>query len=716
MNKLLFLIIICSVLNSSGQIVDIPFKQATSVKYSFHEDLKQAELYKIVVDYNNVVYLLTDNGLFREYPGNVISKDVSYRALNNIIPIDICTQEETGFLFYLYEDRFLTNSYAGTVYSTIGKNKYKKIIVNKFGSILLIGENEVAIFARNKMDYSFQFDLNWKNIYVYNGEFYLQNEHSIYRLKNKGWHKIHESEDITCLSFVGDKILVGTNNGFYSLNLSDFSIRTKKENKLPVSKITKILNVNGKNWFTTPNGAFVFESGEYRYFASKRWLNQNNIIDATFDNNGNIYFLTPDGLNKVEYITHTLAEKARYFEENIRKYHMRYGFVCATRLTTPFDVTTAEIIDHDNDGLWTSFYLGSQAFRYATTKEPIAKEYCWESFEAFERLLSVNPLKGFPSRTFERKGFKVSDPKRWRNSQEPEWEWKGTTSSDEFVAYIFVAAVMDKLVVENDAERKRIAVFIDQIMTHIIENDYYFIDSDGKPTTWGRWNPEYVNMYPRHVFDRKLNSTLLIAGLQLAYHLTEKEIYKTEAFKMINEFGYLENMMVSMINMKPDKINYDGIIMGDSWNHSDDEMAFLTYWPLYHYAYNDSLKEKYKWIIRDHLEIEKPERNAAWNIISYGLSGDIDVESTLWHLHEFKLDLMSYSIRNSHRKDIDFLPENFRNQTTKRLLTPGERTTHRHNANPFQLDGGSDGTSKLAGDEFLLPYWMCRYYGVVVSE
>ena len=63
-------------------------------------------------------------------------------------------------------------------------------------------------------------------------------------------------------------------------------------------------------------------------------------------------------------------------------------------------------------------------------------------------------------------------------------------------------------------------------MTHIIENDYYFIDLDGKPTLWGRWNPEYVNWYPLHVSDRKLNSAHLIAGLQLAYHLTGKEIYK----------------------------------------------------------------------------------------------------------------------------------------------------------------------------------------------
>ena len=84
-------------------------------------------------------------------------------------------------------------------------------------------------------------------------------------------------------------------------------------------------------------------------------------------------------------------------------------------------MSTARMVDTDNDGLWTAFYLGSQAFRYAVTKEKEAKRYAWEAFEAFERLLSINQLKGFPSRTFERAGYKVTDTIRWRQSPEKEW-------------------------------------------------------------------------------------------------------------------------------------------------------------------------------------------------------------------------------------------------------------------------------------------------------
>jgi hypothetical protein len=428
-----------------------------------------------------------------------------------------------------------------------------------------------------------------------------------------------------------------------------------------------------------------------------------------------MYILTPTGLNKIEFLSQTLKEKAIYFQDKIRQRHIRYGFIANVTLAKPGDLTTAKMTDTDNDGLWSAFYLGSQAFRYAVTKDKQAKRYAWEAFEAFERIISVNPLKGFPARTFERKGFKHSDPERWHNSQDSEWEWKGTTSSDEFVGYIWIAALLNEMVVETESEKKRVADFIDKILTHIIQNNYYLVDADGKPTLWGRWNPEYINWFPESVGDRKLGSVTIIAGLQLGYALTGKVVYKTEALKLINDHGYLKNIMISYSAIKPTPgVIHLGVDLGNGdWNHSDDEMAFLSYWVLYHYAFNPEHKQQFSWVIRDHWEIEKPERNAVWNLISLGTSGDFDQASTLWHLKEFPMDLIRWDVKNSHRKDIVMLPSNFRNQFTKELLPPGETPVHRYNANPFNLDGGEGGRSELAGDEYLLPYWMARYLKVL---
>jgi hypothetical protein len=698
----------------AAQMVDEPYTQLVGHPYEVPGGFGKSQPKKVVVDYNNIVYVLTDKGLYRDFPDYQLAPDHTYRSLADKVPVDITTQESTGILFYLYKDKFLTNGYAGTLDTKLEPELYSRISVSKDLRVLLMGEMKAALFDGNRKIADLTVPKEAViDIYVAQGQFLALTAKAIYKLEGKAWKTMHEGLDMTSLAFSESGITVGTKNGYYTIDGQGKRI-TDTDSRLPVPDIRKmLLTGNNELWFSTADGAFRKETDRYRYFASKRWLDVNEVVDMAADANGNIYLLTSNGLNMIEQMPFTLAEKTEFFQDRIRKYHMRYGFVCAPQLPVAYDLTSEEIIDHDNDGLWTSFYLGSQVFRYSVTGEEVAKRYVWESFEAFERLLTVNQLKGFPSRTFEREGYKVNDPDRWRKSPEEGWEWKGTTSSDEYIAYLFVAALMDQFIAKAPEEKKRVADFIDGIMTHILDNDYYFVDLDGKPTTWGKWNPEYVNMYPSEVYDRKLNSMHLVAGLQLAYALTKKERYKTEMFKVMNEFGYFKNMLPSMYDMKEHIVMYDGHTMGDGWNHSDDEMAFLTYWPLYHYALNDTLKQHYADIITDHWKIELPERNALWNLLTYGTAGDINQEDVRWHLQEFGLDQMSYIVKNSHRQDLELLEPNFRGQTTKVLLTPGERRTHRHNANPFELDGGSEGNSVLAGDEYLLPYWMARYLGVL---
>lgn len=697
-----------------GQVIDEPFKQATSIKFEMAPELKNARLLKVEIDYNNNVYVLTDKGLYRDFNGSKISRDLLYRKLSEMNPVDITIQEHQGYLYYLYADRFLTNAHAGTIFAKIPENCYHTIRVNNSGQILLAGDAKGALYQNSDKvaDLKIPDDKPFK-WYVNNDLFYCLSRNTIYVLAGNEWKTLFTGEKLASIAFSAKQLFVGTENGYLVLNpATGEKIKALKQN-LPVPDITDLITVDNSLWFSSQDGAFRKESNRYRYFEGKRWLENDKIIDLKSDAEGNIYLLTPTALNKIEFVTTTLAEKTKKIQDEIRKYHLRYGFVCEIEYGIPGDITTARATDNDNDGLWTSLYLGSQAFRYATTGEEIARRYVWESFEAYERLLSINSLKGFPSRTFERKGI-IHDTIVWRPSRDPEWDWKGTTSTDEYIGYLFVASAMDKFVAKSEAEKKRVANFIDAIMTHIIDNNYYFIDVDGKPTKWGRWNPEYVNAYAPYVSDRKLNSAHLIAGLQLAYSLTGKEKYKKEAFRMIEKYGYLDNIMIPMQTMqRTTEFVHQSDVMGDTWNHSDDEMSFITYYVLSQYAFNDSLKNKYAWVARDHWEIEKPERDALWNLLTYGTSGDIDLESTLWYLREYCTDLDRYTTKNSHRKDLVFLPENFRQQKTKDLLLPGEREMQRHNTNPFELDTNGGDRSRLAGDEYLLPYWMARYLKVI---
>jgi len=243
------------------------------------------------------------------------------------------------------------------------------------------------------------------------------------------------------------------------------------------------------------------------------------------------------------------------------------------------------------------------------------------------------------------------------------------------------------------------------------------IDWDGKPTRWGRWNPEYVNSFPLMVGDRKINSSNIIGMLQTAYHFTQKEKYREAAFYLMNEHGYLENLMrpISEIGMAPADADELSKELSDGWNHSDDEMYYCGYWGLYRYAFNDTLKAKFKAAIVDHWEAERPEKEGLWNIMT-ALVGDedYDFDEALWYLQLYPIDLINWSVSNSHRKDIELLEPNFRKQSAKEVLPPGELRISRHNANRFDLDSRGGGREEnSAGDIWLLPYWIGRYLGVI---
>ncbi|MCK5457738.1 MAG: hypothetical protein KAI45_11475, partial [Melioribacteraceae bacterium] len=151
------------------------------------------------------------------------------------------------------------------------------------------------------------------------------------------------------------------------------------------------------------------------------------------------------------------------------------------------------------------------------------------------------------------------------------------------------------------------------------------------------------------------------------------------------------------------------------WNHSDDEMYFLGYWSLYPYALDTELQAKFKEAIRDHWEIERPEKEPMMNL-SFAMTGakEFDLDETIWWLQKHPIDHISWKIENSQRHDIEKLPNNFRNQTTKEVLSPSEVRADKHAGNRFGLDSFGNGSSaQTPGDVWLLPYWMGRYLDVI---
>ena len=707
---------------------DKPYLQDFSIKY--YADTTQGQLRQVAADRNGIIQMVAKEGLRHIsagqflYPGKVVP-DRNYRYMKDKNISALISYENQ--LVYLTDQVVFSNAWAGTLFSKHNLPKASLVAGGKDFAFLISDGASLELIKDSKslwngklpddsvMGLAFQGNAN---------QFWILGSKSLYKLgvQDKKLTKVLTGTDFTAFDIVSNesKVIIGTLDGYLSLDISTGKQTGSINRKLPATKISVVKEVNGKVWFGSDMGAFALRAdGKFDYYFGERWLPGNTVIDIAKGPKNSVLVLTTKGLGQTQFKSMTLEEKAKLFDQQVRLRHIRNGFNSQLTGLNHGDLSTGFTEDSDNDGLWTAMYLGGQIFRYAATKDPDALQNCRESMDAMERLYTVNPVAGFPARSFERAGHinELHDIERWQHSPEKEWDWKATTSSDEIIGHIFAFGAAAELI-DDPKIKKQATMLIDTVMSHILKNNMYLIDYDGKPTLWGKWHPDYVNSFPTNVGDRKLNSSNIVAMLQTAYHFTKKEKYKAKAFELMNKHGYFENMMrpMSVIGRAPEDADEHAKHMSDGWNHSDDEMYFLGYWGLYRYALNDTLKANYKKQIIDHWQAERPEKEGAWNIFT-AITGtkDFDLNESVWYLQEHPMDLIDWVIKNSHRKDIEKLEPNFRKQSTREVLPPDERPVQRHNGNMFNLDrnGGNGSGEHSAGDIWLLPYWMGRYLGII---
>ena len=129
------------------------------------------------------------------------------------------------------------------------------------------------------------------------------------------------------------------------------------------------------------------------------------------------------------------------------------------------------------------------------------------------------------------------------------------------------------------------------------------------------------------------------------------------------------------------------------------------------------MKKDFFKTVESHWQLERSEKSALWNFIYGMIDGkEIDLAESVWWLKEFPMDLISWSVSNSHRKDIVMLEPNFRNQITRQILPPDERPLHLHNNATYRIDANEGGYREYPPYIYLLPYWMGRYIGVIGPE
>ena len=461
---------------------------------------------------------------------------------------------------------------------------------------------------------------------------------------------------------------------------------------------------------TTKGLARQKPQGGWEWYSGKRYLPGDSVIDVYADGR-RVWIMTDGGLGMIDFQEWTLEQKAFYLEKMTQERHNREGLVASDLLADPNDLTSVVPRSNDNDGLWTSMYIAAEAYRFALTGDPEAKKLARSSLEALMRLESITGIPGFPARSFAPlDGSVVLKDGEWHISEvEPGYQWKGDTSSDEIVGHYYAYSVYYDFVAD-DREKEEIGQVVARITDHIIDNDYFLVDLDGKPTYWGRWNPDFFKSSGLGFSLHRINSLEILSHLLTAYHITGDKKYFEHYRHLIDEHKYDRNTVNQRWKIK-------GAI-----NHSADELAFLSYYPLLKYAKkyetDKSTLGKFKKSLKNTWEEERPEENPLWSYIVCSLTGGrlpCDLDIAVETLKEMPVDQRYWSIVNSYRKDIvqSIYKDRLEGLQGEKVVRPGERCPCKWNFNPYNLDSDGDGTHEESGTPFLLPYWMGRYYGYI---
>ncbi len=410
----------------------------------------------------------------------------------------------------------------------------------------------------------------------------------------------------------------------------------------------------------------------------------------------------------------TLKEKAMLFQHDMEERFLLDGqALCKLKLPTPSRAFDA--YNMPDNAYMTGIYLGTLSMKFAVTGDPADRAAARESLEALHLLCEVSGEPGLLARAAWPIDKPMDDDGIWRDSACGNYRWRGDVSTDQVdgVMYGFTLAYD---LIANEEERERIARDVTAIADHIMANDMRIVDVDGEPTQWGRYDPEYVSGW------EKMNALLWLQVLKVAAHVSGEERYEDLYREWALDRGYAELAVDARRNLNP--------AIPAAVNHSDDVLLYLAYLPLLMYEEDMEIRRYIAQSIRNSWEGGrhpgvKPEANPFYAfIVARFLEDDSGVEDAINTLRWFPLDAKwnSDTIAAYGQKfGFSFDPTPQSPEPAPGAPIPVDRRIKDWSAwvqNPYHSAGTRDEDSAMEfnGHDYLLGYWMGRYYGYIAAD
>lgn len=550
-------------------------------------------------------------------------------------------------------------------------------------------------------------------------------------------------DDVRAVFGLDHGVLAGTASGAALVGSANDRLLAPGVGALPYGDTTAVWAQGDLLLLGHAIGASVIQGNfeHVDYYHSLRWIPAERVTAVALAPDGTRWLATPAGISRITLVETTLAAKSALFEQLNEKF-WRLDFVsCEGRLDDPWHPEQPLTHwDHDNDGLWTQMQVAAWSYAAAATGDD---NYCQKARRAMRgmmRLIDIPAVsftaigreRGFVARSFVRDDEthlfpnKATDP-QWVLVEDyagegHDYYWKSDTSSDETTGHFFGYPLFFDFCADAE-ERRVLAEHIGALAATIVAHDFYLVDLDGEPTTWGHWGVDYLPValdgvdkclqeydvtrcYSSAYGGGWLNAIEILGHLLAAYHMTaDTRFYDAYRYLLDNHYAELVDFSEDVWTVTKKGIK----------NHSDHELAMLAYHTLIRYEPDDTRRQRWLDSLLGMYQWELGERNPLWTAIVASFTSDgYQLDDALRTLREWPEDWRQWRVDNSHRQDaLRDQPDRHGDEQFTTTLPYDEIRTMKWNGNPYAVSGGGDGSEMQAPWPWLLPYWMMRYHGVI---